>query len=210
MKKMLVGLVLVGAFLAPLRLLGHECSCHAKDANFEVRELKVIEKLSGDREFFEQELEQAMRKTPNGSYNIPIERLLALLDAEMLLVDNLINGVTGYAMQCAIDHRNKQMAKTPVFMVDVYEKIMGVATFDERLYSEYKYQWSRHPKHCTIKLAGYEKREFLRNMHEIISDYYDQFLEMQYRQSTQYDTRMNIDTEGTVSGQEPLRYCPIV
>jgi hypothetical protein len=184
----------------------HSCNC-GKDFNYEVREEKVKQILANDWSVYEQELKQALQSFPSNSHNLVIEKLLLLLDAEMMLVDNLIHGVSGSAMECSMHERNDQMRKATPDVVSVYEKIMNLATFDERLYPEYQSQWSRRPNHAvSLKLGRHEKRDFLERMLEVLSNYYDQFSNVQYGKMA---NASGVNTEVSTD-IELLDFCPIV
>ncbi|MCX5921744.1 MAG: hypothetical protein NTX86_00205 [Candidatus Dependentiae bacterium] len=102
---------------------------------------------------------------------IMIQRIVELLDAELMLVHCLLNGHMGEMVDDALVARNDMLSRSTPSMMYMYDKILNLVTYNEQVNGELYRNRTRNNRVHAHSLNWRDKREFLMTMYEKLEHY---------------------------------------
>lgn len=100
-----------------------------------------------------------------------LKHILSLLDFELEIIDNLIDGKNGLPIGQLRDRRNMLITQTVPSVVRIYNGIMGYATADASLLCKLRDVIQEQERICTF-LFHNKQEHFLQHMIAILETYY--------------------------------------
>ena len=147
-------------------------------------------------------------KTTRDFGEVSIQGVMHLLEAEVCIVDLLLEGHTGYAVERAVLKRNKKLSHSIPSVAYMYDKIVDVATYNDLLNRKIYKHTQRDQKAFKSALNIHDKKIFLREMKDKLVHYYTIMHTMQCELamgSGRSDSTVAIGSKGYSMG-----FCPII
>ena len=101
-----------------------------------------------------------------------VQSLLGLLNAEMLIMDHLIVGNTGYRVECALNKRNKKLWRAVPSVVEVFDAMVDLALYEPQLDTSHNLSMACQDKFDRMRLCSEYKRVYLHRAYDMLEDYY--------------------------------------
>ena len=102
---------------------------------------------------------------------VSIQGVMNLLQAELCIVDLLLDGHTGYAVEKAVNKRNKKLSRSIPSVAFMYDKIVDIACYNELLNPKIYQQTQKKHKAFKSALNIHDKKFFLREMKDKLNHY---------------------------------------
>jgi hypothetical protein len=101
-----------------------------------------------------------------------LQRVIDILEEDLMLVHCLLSGHTGMMVQDALESRDTLLQKSPPSIVCMYNNIMDLVTYDEQVNSAlYRNYMEHNCKLCPRALCWYDRRDFLFDMYDKLEHY---------------------------------------
>lgn len=158
----------------------------------------------------QQSLSQALQqfKANHDFGELLVQKVINLLDSELSLVNLLICGRHGQAVEEAITCRNQQLERTTPSVAYLYDKIMDIVTFNDELCDKLQRKAGKKCARTKARALNLcDRREFLYSMQEQLMRYINVMYALQCDVSiaAARPSDVPIDIHDNV-----MAYCPLV
>lgn len=168
---------------------------------------KAIEAIGSKHTSMKQDLSSLFSNLKNSpDYGeIMLQKIMDLIDAEIVIVNHLLCSHTGAAVEEAINMRNDMLKHTIPSVAYIYDKVMDLATFDYETNTKL-YRCGCCTNAIANVLNWQDKTAFLHSMADKLHHYYTMIRQMQCSISIG-DSRIAV-TVASDGGY--VNFCPVV